>query len=57
MAASIMCSYQRPNGSYACENSKAVNGLLKTELGFQGYGMSRWGSTHSGVPPLKDAWS
>ena len=38
--ASIMCSYNRLNGSYACQNSKALNGLLKDELGFQGYVMS-----------------
>jgi beta-glucosidase len=36
-AASVMCSYQRINGSYGCQNSKTQNGLLKTELGFQGY--------------------
>jgi beta-glucosidase len=36
-ASSFMCAYQRLNGSYACENSKAQNGLLKEELGFQGY--------------------
>lgn len=35
--ASFMCSYQRLNGSYACENSKSQNGILKQELGFQGY--------------------
>lgn len=34
-AASFMCAYQRLNGSYACENSKAQNGILKTELGFR----------------------
>lgn len=34
--ASIMCSYQRINNSYGCQNSKTLNGLLKTELGFQG---------------------
>ncbi|KAL2075129.1 hypothetical protein VTL71DRAFT_71 [Oculimacula yallundae] len=51
--ASIMCSYQRLNGSYACENSKALNGLLKEELGFQGYVMSDWGATHSGVPSIE----
>jgi hypothetical protein len=34
--ASVMCSYQRINGSYACQNSKSLNGLLKEELGFQG---------------------
>jgi beta-glucosidase len=38
--ASVMCSYQRINGSYGCQNSKTQNGLLKTELGFQGYVMS-----------------
>lgn len=31
----IMCSYQRINNSYGCANSKTLNGLLKTELGFQ----------------------
>jgi beta-glucosidase len=36
-AASFMCAYQRINGSYGCQNSKSQNGLLKTELGFQGY--------------------
>jgi hypothetical protein len=24
------------NGTYACENNKTLNGLLKEELGFQG---------------------
>lgn len=52
-AASVMCSYQRINGSYACENSKALNGLLKGELGFQGYVMSDWGGTHSGVSSIE----
>lgn len=33
--ANIMCSYQRVNNSYGCSNSKTLNGLLKTELGFQ----------------------
>ena len=30
-----MCSYQRINNSYGCANSKTLNGLLKSELGFQ----------------------
>lgn len=38
--AAIMCSYNRMNGSYACQNSKLQNGILKEELGFQGYVMS-----------------
>ncbi|KAF2793161.1 glycoside hydrolase family 3 protein [Melanomma pulvis-pyrius CBS 109.77] len=51
--ASIMCSYQRINGSYGCQNSKALNGLLKEELGFQGYVMSDWGGTRSGIPAIQ----
>lgn len=35
-SASVMCSYQRINNSYGCQNSKTLNGLLKTELGFKG---------------------
>lgn len=46
---SIMCSYNRINASYGCENSKILNGILKDELAFQGYVMSDWGATHSGV--------
>lgn len=34
-----MCSYNRVNGSYGCQNSKLLNGILKDELGFQGYGI------------------
>lgn len=51
--ASVMCSYQRINGSYGCQNSKVLNGLLKTELGFQGYVMSDWGATHAGVAAIE----
>lgn len=32
--ASIIYSYNRLNSSYACQNSKAMNGILKYELGF-----------------------
>lgn len=46
---SVMCNYNRINNSYGCQNSKALNGLLKTELGFQGYVMSDWYAQHSGV--------
>ncbi|KAM5353228.1 hypothetical protein ACJZ2D_016878 [Fusarium nematophilum] len=51
--ASVMCSYQRINGSYACQNSKLLNGLLKTELGFQGYVLSDWYATHAGVASIE----
>ncbi|PYH93357.1 hypothetical protein BO71DRAFT_381635 [Aspergillus ellipticus CBS 707.79] len=51
--ASMMCSYNRVNGSHACQNSYLLNHLLKTELGFQGYVMSDWGATHSGVASIE----
>lgn len=44
-----MCSYNRINNSYGCANSKTLNGLLKTELGFQGFVVSDWGAQHAGV--------
>lgn len=44
-----MCSYNKLNNSGACQNSKALNGLLKTELGFQGFVVSDWYAQVSGV--------
>jgi beta-glucosidase len=46
---SVMCSYQQVNNSYGCQNSKLMNGLLKDELGFQGFIMSDWQAQHTGV--------
>lgn len=46
--ANVMCSYNRVNGSWACQNPKLLNGLLKTELGFQGFVVSDWMGTHTG---------
>jgi beta-glucosidase len=34
---SVMCSYNQLNNSYACQNSKLINGILKDEMGFQGF--------------------
>jgi beta-glucosidase len=48
-AGSVMCSYNRANNSYACQNSKLLNGVLKTELGFEGFVVSDWGAVQSGV--------
>ncbi|KAJ6786079.1 hypothetical protein PWT90_09852 [Aphanocladium album] len=45
--ANVMCSYNRLNQTYACGNSKTLNGLLKTELGFQGFVVSDWGAQHA----------
>lgn len=47
--ASVMCSYNQVNNSYACQNSKLMNGILKDELGFQGFVQSDWLAQRSGV--------
>ncbi|KAF9515677.1 glycoside hydrolase family 3 protein [Hydnum rufescens UP504] len=46
--ACVMCSYNRVNGTYACENPALIGetGLLKGQLGFKGYVVSDWGATH-----------
>ncbi|KAA1468626.1 glycoside hydrolase family 3 protein [Dentipellis sp. KUC8613] len=52
--ASVMCSYNQINGSFSCENDGTLNGLLKTELGFQGYVTSDWWATHSTSPAVNN---
>ena len=44
---SIMCSYNRINGVYSCENNSTLATDLKERLGFEGWVMSDWGATHS----------
>jgi beta-glucosidase len=46
---SVMCSYNRVNGAYACENDALLNGVLKGDWGYKGYVMSDWGADHSTV--------
>ncbi|MFL6437030.1 MAG: glycoside hydrolase family 3 C-terminal domain-containing protein [Terriglobales bacterium] len=43
----VMCSYNRINGDFACENSYTLRDVLKKEWGFKGFVMSDWGGTHS----------
>ena len=47
--ASVMCSYNLVNNSWSCQNAELQNGILKTDFGFQGYILSDWQATHSGV--------
>ncbi|TPG54697.1 glycoside hydrolase family 3 C-terminal domain-containing protein [Sphingomonas glacialis] len=47
---SVMCSYNRVDGAYACENSWLLTDVLRTDWGFKGYVMSDWGATHSTAP-------
>lgn len=45
--AAAMCSYNKVNGTYACENAQLLAQDLKTTMGFEGWVMSDWGATHS----------
>jgi beta-glucosidase len=44
--ASIMCSYNRVNGIYACGNEHTLTKILRDEIGFKGFVTSDWGATH-----------
>jgi beta-glucosidase len=48
-AGSVMCSYNRINDVYACENPTTLTTVLKKQFGFDGFVMSDWGGTHSTV--------
>ena len=43
----VMCSYNRVNGDYACENSYLLTDVLKKDFQFRGFVVSDWGGTHS----------
>jgi beta-glucosidase len=46
---SVMCAYNKVNGSYACENPWLLTDVLRRDWGWKGYVMSDWGATHSTV--------
>jgi beta-glucosidase len=43
----VMCSYNRVNGDYACENKYLLNDLLKKDWNFKGFVLTDWGGAHS----------
>jgi beta-glucosidase len=43
----VMCSYNRINGDYSCENPYTLRDVLKTDWRFKGFVISDWGGTHS----------
>ncbi|MGD0127981.1 MAG: glycoside hydrolase family 3 C-terminal domain-containing protein [Terriglobia bacterium] len=44
--ASMMCSYNRLNGTFACGNESSLMRILRDEVGFKGFVTSDWGATH-----------
>jgi beta-glucosidase len=45
--AAVMCSYNRVNSDYACENSWLLTDVLKKQWKFPGFVLSDWWATHS----------
>ena len=48
----VMCSYNRLNGTYASENPWLLTQVLRDEWGFEGYVMSDWGAVSNRVAGL-----
>ena len=46
---SVMCSYNRVNGEYACQNDWLLNQVLKRDWGFPGYVIADWTAQHDTV--------
>ncbi len=49
----VMCSYNRVNGTYAAENSWLLTDLLRDEWGFDGFVVSDWGAVNDRVAGVK----
>ena len=47
--AAVMCSYNRVNGDFACENQYLLKEVLEKDWKFPGFVVSDWGGTHSDV--------
>lgn len=54
---SVMCSYNRINGTYGCEHDYLMNRVLKQEWKFPGFVMSDWGGVHSGSRRRWPGWT
>jgi len=50
---SVMCSYNKVNGTYAAENATLLTDILRRDWGFKGFVMSDWFAMQSTVPSLK----
>lgn len=49
----LMCSYNRINGEYSCENKWLLSDVLRKEWGFQGLVMTDWGAMDDRVKALE----
>jgi beta-glucosidase len=49
----VMCAYNKLNGTYASEHHRLLTDILKNEWGFEGFVVSDWGAVHNRVASLR----
>ena len=49
----VMCSYNRINGTFGSEHRQLLTDILKNEWGFEGFVVSDWGAVHNRVAALR----
>ncbi len=49
----VMCSYNKINGVYSCENGFLLNETLRDEWGYEGLVMTDWGAMNDRVEAIK----
>lgn len=49
----VMCSYNRENGTYLSENERLLTGILRDEWGFEGMTVTDWGACNDRVAGVK----
>ncbi len=49
----VMCAYNKLNGTYASEHHRLLTQILKDEWGFEGFVVSDWGAVHDRVASLE----
>ncbi|GEK22415.1 beta-glucosidase [Cellulomonas xylanilytica] len=48
----VMCAYNKVNGTYASEHHELLTAILRDEWAFEGLVVSDWGAVHDRVPAL-----
>lgn len=49
----VMCAYNKVNGTYASQHHRLLTGVLRDEWGFAGLVVSDWGAVHDRVEALR----
>jgi beta-glucosidase len=50
---SVMCAYNKINGTYGSQHHQLLTDILKTEWGYEGFVVSDWGAVHDRVAALR----